>query len=464
VPLAVAQDTYHQLSEADVIAFVLVDLAIIVAAARLLGWVFVKLNQPRVIGEILAGIALGPTLLGGAAPTSTDDPGSGLVGELFPYEAVQFLDLLAALALVLFMFLVGLEVEQRFFRGHGRQIVVLGLAVTVVPFVIGLGVATVLDEPGIWRAIVDGDGDEVAFVTHALFIGAGLAVTAFPVMARILQEKGRLATEMGAVAIGAAAVSLPLMFIIVASAFATGPHGVPESVLLKLLLTLALAAILLFAVRPLLGWMLARRFTPDGELDGDVFAVLLIGAFLSGAAAEWIGVEGLTGGFLFGAAVPQVPGLARAVIARLEDLVVIILIPVLLTVAGLKTNLRDFGLEELGGLALFLAAMIVAKWGVGAVTGRSVGLSWSDANSVGVLMNCRGLEILIVGLIGLQADVLTEEMMAVFVVGAIVTTLMTGPLFDRFAGRDTSPPAPAAVTEPGLDLAELGEEIDGGTS
>ena len=440
-PLADAGEVAHRLSETEVVAYVLVDLAIIVAAARTVGWLFVRMNQPRVIGEIVAGILLGPTLLGGSLASGPDDPGSGLVNELFPFQAFEFLNLIATLALVLFMFLVGLEVEQRFFRGRGRQIVTLALAVTIVPFLIGFGVAALLDKPDVWRVLTTRDGEDVPFITHALFIGAGLAVTAFPVMARILQERNMLSSEMGAVAIGAAAISLPLMFIIVASAFATGPHGVPESAAVKLALAAALAAFLLVVVRPALRWVLSRRYSAGGELDASLFALLLIGTFLSAAVADRIGVQALTGGFLFGAAVPQVPGLAQAVATRLEDLVVIVLIPVLLTVAGLHTNLRQFELEDVGGLLLFLGAMIVAKWGVSAFTGPAVGLSWRESNALGVLMNCRGLEILIVGLIGLQAGVLTEQMMAVFVLGAIVTTLMTGPLFDRFAPREPVEPA-----------------------
>jgi Kef-type K+ transport system membrane component KefB len=451
-------DVGHRLTEAEVVAFVLFDLALIVALARCVGWVFVKLNQPRVIGEIVAGLILGPTILGGSVATSPDEAGSGLVGELFPYESFEFLNLMATLALVLFMFLVGLEVEQRFFHGRGQQIVVLGLAVTVVPFALGFGVAAVLDEPDVWRVLTTRDGEDVPFVTHALFIGAGLAVTAFPVMARILQERHMLSTEMGAVAIGAAAVSLPLMFIVIASAFATGPHGVPESALVKLLLALALAGLLFGVGRPALRWVLDRRYRPGEELSADVFALLLVGVFLTGAAADRIGVQALTGGFLFGAAVPQLPGLAQAVIVRLQDLVVIVLIPVLLTVTGLQTNLRTFSLADIGGLVLFLGAMIVSKWGVSAFTGPAVGLSWRDSNAVGVLMNCRGLEILIVGLIGLQAGVLTEQMMAVFVLGAIITTLMTGPLFDRFAPQ-AAPPGPPRETD--AALAELGKEVEG---
>ena len=157
---------------------------------------------------------------------------------------------------------------------------------------------------------------------------------------------------------------------------------------------------------------------------------------------------------------PQIPGLAKAVIARLYDLVVVVLIPVLLVVSGLHTDLREFALADVGGLLLFLAAMIVAKWGVSAFTGPAVGLTWRESNAVGVLMNCRGLEILIVGLIGLQAGILTEQMMSVFVLGAIVTTLMTGPLFDLFAPRENAEPEPAALTGR-RGAAALGEVREG---
>src|SRR6266545_575226 len=176
------------LSHPDVVGYVLLDLAIILAAARLVGAAFVKLKQPRVVGEIVAGILIGPTVIGGQLAVGTQH-GSGLVDTLFPRDAFDFLDVLATVALVLFMFLVGLEIEQRYFRGREKQIIALGLAVTVVPFVLGFPLASFLDEPGTWRVLMTPSGEVVTFTTHALFIGAGLAVTAFPVMARILQEK-----------------------------------------------------------------------------------------------------------------------------------------------------------------------------------------------------------------------------------------------------------------------------------
>ncbi len=409
------------MSHIDVVAYVLLDLGIILVAARLVGALFVSLKQPRVVGEIIAGILIGPTVIGGELATGTAH-GSGLVNRIFPHDAFGFLDVIATVSLVLFMFLIGLEIEQRYFRGRGKQIVALGLAVTIVPFLIGFPLAKFLDEPGSWRVLVTPEGRHVAFSTHALFIGAGLAVTAFPVMARILQEKHMLDTDMGAIAIGAAALSLPLMFLMVAGAFASGPRGVFDDVSVKLGLAVAFVAVLFLAVRPLLRLILARRFVPGRPLDGDLYAMLLVGAFLSGYAADRIGIQALNGGFLFGACVPQVEGLSRAISDRMQQFVLVLLLPILLAVSGLQTNLRTFHADDIVGGLVFLAAMIVAKWG--------------ESNTVGVLMNCRGLEILIVALIGRQAGVLTNQMMVVFVAGAVLTTLMTAPLFDRFVSKE----------------------------
>ena len=458
--LAAVRDVAHSLDETEVVAYVLVDLALILAAARAVGWIFVRMNQPRVIGEIIAGIIIGPTVLGGSIAVDPEHAGTGIVNKLFPLQAFEFLNLLATLGLLLFMFLVGLEVKQKFFRGHATQIVGLGLAVTIVPFVVGFGIAYVLDEPGVWRVRVTPRGEHVSFTTHALFVGAALAVTAFPVLARILQEKGLLATQMGAVSIGAAALSLPLMFVMIASAFASGPRGVPSSVSVKLLLALALAAFLFLVVRPLLRMLVDRRYRPGEPLSPDLFALLLIGVFATGAAADRIGVQALTGGFLFGACVPQVPGLAEAMIDRLHELVVIVLIPVLLAVAGLEADLRAFQLDDVPGILLFLAAMIASKWGTTILVGPVVRMSLREANAVGVLMNCRGLEILIVGLIGKQAGVLTSGMLIVFVIGAIVTTLMTGPLFDRFAPKEPQARLPYDELERERELAEVDPAVD----
>jgi len=428
------------LAGSEVIAYVLADLAIILIAARLVGGVFVRFKQPRVVGEIIAGLLIGPTVLGGqlasGAVTELDKPaqdGMGLVNDLYPLQAFSFLNLIGLLTLVFFMFLVGLEVQQRFLKGRERQIAIVALAVIVVPVALGFLVGAILDEPGKWKVAMTPEGRPVSATTHALFLGAGLAVTAFPVMARILQEKRMLLTDMGAIGVGAAAVVTPLMFLVVAGASASAKgQGVPGTVAVKLALAVGLALLLFVVVRPLLKLVIDRRFKPDKPLDGDLLALLLFGAILSGLAADRIGIHSLNGGFLFGAAVPQVEGLGRAVIERLQQFVVVFMIPIFLAISGLQTDLTVLRAEHIVGILIFLAAMIAGKWFVGAAAGRAVGLNSKEANTIGVLMNCRGLMILVVALIGKQAGVITDPMQVVFVIGAIVTTVMTGPLVDMF--------------------------------
>ena len=432
------------LAGSEVIAYVLADLAIILIAARIVGGLFVKLKQPRVVGEIIAGVLIGPTVLGGqlakGAVTSLQEPGSlaglpadgaGLTNDLYPLQAFAFLNLLGLLTLVFFMFLVGLEVQQRFLRGREKQIGVVAGAVLVVPVALGFLVGAILDEPGKW--LVPGTSP----TTHALFLGGALAVTAFPVMARILQEKRMLSTDMGAVGVGAAAVVTPLMFLVVAGASASAKgQGVSDTIAVKLALAIGLTLVLFIVVRPLLAQLVKLRFKPGEPLDGELLAILLVGAIATGLAADRIGIHSLNGGFLFGAAVPQVAGLGKAVIDRLQQFVVVFMIPVFLAISGLQTDLTVLGTEHIVGILIFLAAMVAGKWFVGAAAGKAVGLNWSEANTIGVLMNCRGLMILVVALVGKQAGVITEPMQGAFVIGAIVTTLMTGPLVDVFLPKE----------------------------
>ena len=416
----------------DVIAYVLVDLAIILLAARLVGELFVRFRQPRIVGEIVAGILIGPTVLGGnlagQAPGKPPVEGAGLVGDLYPFQAFGFLNLIGQVGLVFFMFLVGLELDQRLLKGRGRQIMIMALAAVLVPIALGFLAGNLLDS-ATWKP------EGISTTTFSLFLGAGLSVTAFPVMARILQEKGLLASEMGAVGVGAAAVVTVLMFLAIAAASASAEgSGVANDVGIKLLLTLALIAGLL-VLRPLMGYAL-RAIDQDAHLS-TIIAVMLAGALATGLAADRIGINALVGGFLFGAAVPASQELAETVIARLQDAVVVFFLPVFLAVSGLRTDFRLLDFDLIPGLLLFLALMIVGKWGVGYLTGRAVGLRDAQAHTLGVLLNCRGLLILVVGLIGLQLEVITPGMQAVFVVGAIVTTLMTGPLVDVFIRKET---------------------------
>jgi Kef-type K+ transport system membrane component KefB len=416
-----------------VVAYVLADLAIILIAARLIGGLFARFGQPRVVGEIIAGILIGPTVLGGhlatpATPTAPAVDGAGLVNQIYPLQAFSFLNLIGQIALVLYMFLVGLELDQRLLHGKGRQISVMAVAVVAVP--IGLAFATggFFDDPS-WKA------EGISTITFLLFLGAGLAVTAFPVMARILQEKGLMASEMGAVGVGSAAVVTVLMFLAIAAASASAQGaGVLGDVAMRFGLVLLLWVALLVVVRPVMG-LVVRRWQP-GRPVATLIAVTLIGALVTGLATDRIIGVALVGGFLFGTAVPASQELVETIVDRLEDAVVVFFLPVFLAVSGLRTDLKTITLDLVPGLLVFLALMIVGKWGAGYVAGRAVGLRGSQANTLGVLLNCRGLLILVVGLIGLQLGVITTGMQGVFVIGAVVTTVMTGPLVDVFLRRE----------------------------
>ncbi len=433
-------------------AHVLAALVLILCAARIVGTVFARLGQPRVVGEMVSGILIGPTLLGGtpaAYPVTgiagTATHGTGVSGLLYPPESLAFLDLFGVLALALFTFLIGMQVPQALLRGRIARLTAIAVVVVAASIGMGFALAILLDEPGLWRVMALPDGQPVPFTAHALLIGAGVAATALPVVARILQEKGILATPIGAMGIGAAAVVTPLTFLIVSAASASvNGQDVVSSTAIRLALTAALVVVLLGIARPLLTRTL-RSFDADEPLDSGLLAILLAGALLTALAAHLIGIHALTGGLLFGAVVPQVPGLAALVLERMQQFVVVVGIPVFLAVSGLQTDLRIVRLEHLAAVALFLAAIAVSKWGVATLMGRAVGLPSGEAGALGALVACGGLVTLAIALTGRQLGLITPSMYAVFALTAIISTSVTGPLLDRFlaVGSRTPGPSPA---------------------
>jgi Kef-type K+ transport system membrane component KefB len=235
---------------------------------------------------------------------------------------------------------------------------------------------------------------------------------------------------MGAVGVGSAALVTVFMFLVIAAASASAKDaGIVGETGARFALLVALVVLLLVVVRPLLG-LAVRSFSVERPLDANLLGLLLVGALATGLATDRIFGAALVGGFLFGLAVPDREGLPQAVIGRMESAVIVFLLPVFLAVSGLRTDLTLIDGSLIGGMLLFLALMIFGKIGAGYLAGRAVGLENREAQTIGVLLNCRGLLILVVGLIGLQLGVITPETQVVFVVGAIVTTMMTGPLVD----------------------------------
>jgi Kef-type K+ transport system membrane component KefB len=443
-----------------VIPFVILDVVIILIVARLLGGLAVRIGQPRVVGEIVAGVLLGPTLLGTTVWTWSqpwgflhcDDsikaagvpPGAkpSITACFFPQQAKGGLALLGQVALILFMFLVGLELDYALLRGKGRGIATVAVGVVALPVVLGFVVGPMLyNDASKWVGKL-ASGATPSKTAFALMVGAMLAVTAFPVMARILQEKGLTQSLMGSVGIAAAAVVTVLMFLVVAVAKGVATDQSAGEQFLTFFWTAVFLVVAFVVVRPLLERFVGRPYAAKGELTPPAFAVALILMFASAYLADRIGINVIVGGFVAGAIMPARGLLFKDMAARLSDFTAVILLPIFLAFSGLNTDFTTLGASFIGGVVLFIVAGIVGKWLGGALSARLGGLSWQEGNVLGILMNCRGLLVLVVALVALNAGVISPQLQAAAVLMALVTTAMTGPLFDRFQRAEPAPPEP----------------------
>jgi Kef-type K+ transport system membrane component KefB len=463
------------LSTDFVLAFVLLDIAVILVVARLLGGLATRVGQPRVVGEIVAGVLLGPSLLGatvfrwdnapdilncdasrsfapvGANPATFVPRAPSITECLFPLQSRGVLSILGQIALVLFMFLVGMELDFKALAGKVKGILVVSISVIVAPILLGLGLGSILYTERFARLAPDGNlPDQLAF---SLFLAAMLAVTAFPVMARILQEKGLATSPMGAIGIASAAVVTVLMFILLAVARGVSKEKSVGEHSLVFIGTVIYLTVMFAGLRPLLG-RLGRRIRERG-VDGEVFAIVALIMFASAFAADRIGINVIVGGFVAGAVMPERGELFAAMKARLGDLTNTVLLPIFLAFSGLRTDFTTLGWAWIPGLVLFVVAGIVAKWGAGIVSARLGGLTWAEGNVLGVLMNCRGLLVLVVALAAADAGIITPQMQLGGVLMALVTTAMTGPLFDRFIGAASA----GAVDRPTSGRTVIQEEL-----
>ncbi len=407
-------------SAEDVLWRLLLASVVIIVAARVVGAGMRKINQPQVVGEIIAGILLGPSALGALWPRATE--------VLFPSEIMPFLDLLANVGLILFMFLVGLELDFRLIRGRGHAAVWVSGASIAAPFLSGVALALVL-----FPMLGSGEG---RFTSFGLFIGASMSITAFPVLARILTERGLYKTKLGAVTLTCAAVddvtAWCMLAVVVTVARATGAVGA----LVTIGLSLAFILVMMNGVRPLMQ-RLARYHEERGRLSAGVLAALFVGIILSALITDRIGIHVIFGAFLLGAVMPHRPAFVREITEKVEDFAVLFLLPIFFAFSGLRT---DIG--RIGSLRLWLITLLVllvasaGKWGGSTLAARVAGLEWRESSALGVLMNCRGLTELIILNIGLQLGVLPSTLFAMLVIMAVVTTIMTEPLLALHYPRD----------------------------
>jgi Kef-type K+ transport system membrane component KefB len=408
----------------------LADLAIIILLARLLGMAAKRLGQPPVIGEIIAGILLGPTFFDGK-----------ITATLFPMTLRQPLSALANLGVVMFMFAVGYLLDLRLIRGRERVAASVSVSSIILPLSLGVGL-------GVWLASRHHVHHVLPF---ALFVGTAMSVTAFPVLARILTDRGMHRTRIGGTALASAAIDDVLAWSLLAVVAAVaGAGGQP----LRLLLAPVYAGVMFGLVRPLLR-QLADVYQRRGRLTPNVLAATLAGLLLSSYATDWMGVKYIFGAFLFGVVMPR-EGAAAAVLReeilnRLEQVSVLVLLPVFFVVSGLSVNLSSVGLSGLVELCLILLVAVVGKFAGAFAGARLAGVPGRSAGVLATLMNTRGLTGIVILSVGLQLHILDQSLYSLMVVMAIVTTVMAGPLLhflypSRFLVRD--------IAE--ADLAALG--------
>jgi Kef-type K+ transport system membrane component KefB len=412
-PAAVASAAPSATSAApDTVLHLLLALAAVVVIGRLLGFALRSVGQPPVIGEVVAGILLGPSLLGRLAPE--------LASYILPASVAPFLNIVAQLGVVAYMFLVGLELNVDVVRERAHATVATSHASIVLPFVLGSVLALLL-----YPRLATSD---VSFTSFALFMGVAMSVTAFPVLARILKDRRMTQTELGAVALACAAADDVTAWCLLALVVGVTQAEI-ESAAWVAVLTLAFIAAMFFMVRPIVARLVAR--SRDAEPTLDALAVALVGLLVSALITEHIGVHAIFGAFLFGAIIPHDSRVARTLIDKLEVFVTVLLLPAFFALTGMRTEIGLLsGLAEWLLCGLIIVVATAGKFGGTLAAARLTGMKWRDAASLGILMNTRGLMELVVLNVGLDLGVISPRLFTMMVIMALVTTLTTTPVLE----------------------------------
>ena len=401
---------------ANALLLLFLQIAVIIAASRLVGRLASRIGQPLVVGEMLAGIMLGPSLLGWLAP--------GVYDSLFPRESWQYLGMLAQVGVVFFLFLIGLELDPSLLRDRGHAAVVISHVSIIAPFLLG-AVLTLYLYPRVFN-----DTPEMTFRAVALFMGAAMSITAFPVLARILTERNLHKTNVGAVSITCAAVDdvtawCMLAFVVAAAKF----EGIWQASITAGL-SVGYVLLMFFVVRPFLK-KLEHVYERRGSLSQNLMALILMLVVLSAATTEWIGIHALFGAFLMGCMMPKGTRFVRDLSEKLEDFTIVLLLPIFFAFSGLKTRIGLLSNSDLlFDTVLIIAVACVGKFGGSTLAARAAGIGWRESAAIGTLMNTRGLMELVILNIGRDLGVITDAVFAMMVLMALVTTAMTQPILN----------------------------------
>jgi len=408
--LQVFMDSFnHNLSHP--LPVLLLQIIIIVLCTRFFGVVFNKIGQPAVIGEIVAGIVLGPSLLGLFFP--------GISQFIFPVDSLNNLQFLSQVGLILFMFVIGMEVDISVIRKQAYDAVIISHASIIIPYTLGMGLSFFLYQQFAPQ--------HISFLAFALFMGIAMSITAFPVLARIIQERGITKTKLGVMALTCAASDDVTAWCILAVLIAIIKAGSSVSALFTIGLVIFYIAIMLIVVRPVLQ-KLYIVYEKNKMMSKAMMAIVFILLLLSAYATETIGIHALFGSFMAGMIMPQDSSFRKIIIDKIEDISIVLLLPLFFVFTGLRTQI---GLLNQGFLwaacGWILLVAVVGKFGGSAIAAKVVGQTWKNSLSIGALMNTRGLMELIVLNIGYDLGILSPEIFAMMVLMALITTFMTNP-------------------------------------
>jgi Kef-type K+ transport system membrane component KefB len=402
--------TKQRTAENTVVAF-FIAVVVVMLFARLCGSLMPRIRQPRVMGEVLAGILLGPTLFGVLAPH--------LQATIFASDIVPYIGVAANLGLIFYMFLIGLEVDLGQLRGRARMTLVISNTALLVPLMLGMLVALPL-----YPLLAP----EIRFAAFALFVGVSMSITAFPVLARIISERRMLKRPLGALALSAAAVDDVSAWFLIALATAVAGAGSGVAVLETIGWAAVFCLSMAFLVRPIMA-RAAVAYDEAGRLPGTWITVIFAGVLLSAITTETIGIAVIFGAFVMGLAMPRHAGLSEDVTRRVEDFVLTLLLPLFFAYTGLRTNVALLDSGQLIAITVVLSALaIVGKYGGTLIAASVIRLPWRQSAVLGALMNTRGLTELIVLNLALSLGAISEALFTALVIMALVTTFMAGPL------------------------------------
>jgi Kef-type K+ transport system membrane component KefB len=396
---------------AEPVAMLLIQIIAILLVSRITGWVFVKMGQPTVIGEILAGILLGPSLLGHFYPETFNF--------IFAPESLGNLYILSQVGLVLFMFVIGMELNLGMLKNKMGTTYVISHASIIIPYFLGMLFAYF-----VYEEFASGQTD---FLSFALFIGISMSITAFPVLARIIQEKGLTKTHLGQISITCAAFDDVTAWSLLAVVIAIAKTGSIASSLFTVGFSIVFILFMLFVARPFMK-KIGNIYSNSEVLNKSVIAFIFLFLTLSAFTTQLIGIHALFGAFLAGVIMPELPKFRKIIIEKIEDVSLTLLLPLFFVYTGLRTEIGLLNTPYLWWITFIVISFAIAgKFLGGAISAKVMGESWRDSLSIGILMNTRGLMEIVVLNIGYEMGILPKPIFVMLVLMALVTTFMTTP-------------------------------------